>query len=226
MSRKKWIILDVMGVIFEVSDDTNDLLVPYIQKRNSLISRQLINQMYTEASLEKISAFDFWNELGFGSEYPEIEKDYLDACLRIDPEFMDVGRSLAEEYSMAILSNDLKEWSRYLRSKFGLDELFDIAIISGEVGHRKPDKRIYSILLDRIQSPPRDCVFIDDQSKNLRPASRIGIETIRFVREERNDDFSADFEISSFRELPPIIEKLFERVPETPRDKGSPNNLR
>ena len=55
---------------------------------------------------------------------------------------------------------------------------------------------------DRIQSPISCCVFVDDSSKNLCPASEIGIKTIRFVRRESNDDFSADFEISVFTELP------------------------
>ena len=104
----------------------------------------------------------------------------------------------------------MKEWSNYLRTKFDLSRLFKIIIISGEVGYRKPDKRIYNILLDRIQSPPSDCVFVDDRSKNLRPGSEIGIKTIRFVREESNDDFSANFEISSFVELSQTIERVFE----------------
>ena len=43
-----------MGVIFEVGDDTNDLLVPYIQKRNNMIPREKINEMYTKASLGEI----------------------------------------------------------------------------------------------------------------------------------------------------------------------------
>jgi putative hydrolase of the HAD superfamily len=206
----KWVILDVMGVIFEVGDDTNDLLVPYIQKRNDMISAEKINEMYLKSSLGEISSFDFWNELGFGSEYPEIGRDYLDTCLRIDPEFVEIAKTLAKDYSLAILSNDVKEWSNYLRTKFDLNSLFKIIIISGEVGYRKPDKRIYNILLDRIQSPPSDCVFVDDRSKNLRPGSEIGIKTIRFVREESNDDFSANFEISSFVELPQSIERVFE----------------
>jgi len=41
----KWVILDVMGVIFEVGDDTNDLLVPYIQKMDKMISAEKINEM-------------------------------------------------------------------------------------------------------------------------------------------------------------------------------------
>jgi putative hydrolase of the HAD superfamily len=205
----KWVILDVMGVIFEVGDDTNDLLVPYIQKRNDMISTEKINKMYSKASLGEISSFDFWNELGFDSEYPEIEREYLDTCLRIDPKFLGIAKKLVKFYSLAILSNDVKEWSNYLRAKFDLNGLFKIIIISGEVGYRKPDKRIYNILSDRIQSPISRCVFVDDSSKNLRPASEIGIKTIRFVRRESNDDFSADFEISGFTELPQAIERVF-----------------
>jgi len=206
----KWVILDVMGVIFEVGDDTNDLLVPYIQKMDKMISAEKINEIYLKATLGEISSFNFWNELGFGNNFPEIEKDYLDTYLRIDSEFADIAKPLSRNYSLAILSNDVKEWSNYLRTKFDLNRLFKIIIISGEVGYRKPDKRIYNILLDRIQSPPSDCVFIDDRSKNLRPGSEIGTKTIRFAREESNDDFSAYFEISSFVELPQAIERVFE----------------
>ncbi|TFB08852.1 HAD family hydrolase [Candidatus Atribacteria bacterium MT.SAG.1] len=163
-----------------------------------------------KASLGKISSFDFWNELGFCGEYPEIGRDYLDTCLRIDPEFVEIAKTLSKNYSLAILSNDVKEWSNYLRTKFDLNSLFKIIIIGGEVGYRKPNKRIYNILLDKIKSPPSDCVFVDDRLKNLHPGSEIGIKTIRFVREESNDDFSANFEISSFVELPQAIERVFE----------------
>lgn len=55
----KWVILDLMGVIFKVGDDTNDLLVPYILKMNDMISAEKINEMYLKASLGVISSFDF-----------------------------------------------------------------------------------------------------------------------------------------------------------------------
>lgn len=105
----KWVILDVMGVIFEVGDDTNDLLVPYIQKMNDMISAEKINEMYLKASLGEISSFNFWNELGFGSKFPEIERNYLDTYLRIDSEFTEIAETLSKNYSLAILSNDVKE---------------------------------------------------------------------------------------------------------------------
>ncbi len=205
----KWVILDMMGVIFEVSDDVNDLLVPYIQKRNNLITAEKINEMYTEASLGRILSSGFWNELGFDSEYPEIERNYLDTCFRIDPEFTDVAEKLAKDYSLTILSNDVIEWSDYLRTKFDLNGLFKCIIVSGEVRYRKPNKKIYEILLDRIQSSPSDCIFVDDRFKNLIPASEMGIRTIRFAREQTRQRSFADNEIGSFTELPKAIEMLF-----------------
>ena len=30
---EKWIIFDAMGVIFEVANDVNDLLIPFLQKK-------------------------------------------------------------------------------------------------------------------------------------------------------------------------------------------------
>jgi putative hydrolase of the HAD superfamily len=204
----QWIIFDMMGVIFEVGDDTNDLLVPFIQKKNPNISKEKINQQYFQASLGEISSSVLWQELGLAKEYPEIERNYLDTCLTIDLEFISVAGKLAKQYSLAILSNDIKEWSWYLRDKFDLNRLARVIIISGEVGYRKPEKRIYEILIEAIQSPASSCIFIDDQAKNLQPAAELGFKTIRFAREASTHPFSPDFEIKSFLELPKIIKRI------------------
>ncbi len=209
MMREKWLIFDAMGVIFEVGDDTQHLLIPYIQQRTETVSAAAIHNEYLSVSLGHISSAEFWENLGFAPDYPEIELDYLETCLTLDPEFVTVAEQLAETYSLALLSNDVKEWATYLRAKFDLNRLFNTIVISGEVGCRKPDPEIYHILLDRIQTLPEDCMFIDDRGKNLRPAAEIGMKTGRFLREEIPADFTTDFEIRSFGELPAIIEQLF-----------------
>ncbi len=204
-----WIVFDIMGVIFEVADDVNDLLVPFIQRRDRSVSSEKINELYRKASLGEISSYDFWSQLGFASDYPDIEKDYLDSCLKLDPEFINIARSLKESDSLAVLSNDVKEWSSYLRNKFGLNELLKVVVISGEVGYRKPDRKIYTILLDRIHESPSSCVLVDDRSKNLYAASRLGMKTIKFFREDVADDYSGDFGITSFSQLPEIVDRVF-----------------
>ncbi|MFX0071677.1 MAG: HAD family hydrolase [Candidatus Hermodarchaeota archaeon] len=206
---KKWIVFDAMGVIYEVADDVKDLLVPFLRSKNNTAPFTKIQEIYIKASLGKISSFDFWKALGYEDEYPDIEKEYLDKNLTIDPEFREVVKTLKKDYNLGMLTNDLKEWSSFLRSKFKLDQFFNMVIISGDVGYRKPDKGIYKILLEKTNAQPKDIVFIDDLLKNLLSASEIGINTIRFVRKESKIPFCSEFEISSFKELVQILENFY-----------------
>ncbi len=198
----------MMGVIFEVGDDTGELLIPFIQKRKPEHCADHIYQLYLKASLGEITGREFWYTLGFGNEYPEIELEYLDTKLTLDPGFIPVAEQLASHYSLAILSNDIGPWSAYLRQKYGLNRLFNAVIISSEVGYRKPDHKIYQILLDRIQVPASACVYIDDRLKNLHPAGILGFKTIRFNRAPDTHQFTPDFQIDRFDELPAIIKQM------------------
>lgn len=205
---KNWIIFDVMGVIFVVGDDTNNLLVPFVQKNNDLVTKDMINKLYIEASLGKISSKIFWKRVELIDKYPGIEKEYLNTQLIIDPDFKQVSRRLMSKYRLGIISNDLSNWSKFLRKKFDLD-FFQEVIISGDVGVRKPDKSIYDIFIDKANVSPEKCVFIDDRSKNLIPAAALGMKTIRFKREIENSDFNPDYEINSFLELEDVINRIF-----------------
>jgi putative hydrolase of the HAD superfamily len=208
---KKVVIFDVMGVIFKVGDDTNDLLVPYIRNLKPSITAEYINQVYLEASLGKITSREFWRRMGFDGDHESIEKDYLDNCLTLDENLIAAAEELKADYDLAVLSNDLSEWSAYLRRKYGLDRLFREIVISGDVGLRKPDINIYKLLLSRLNTPPGDCVFIDDRYKNLKPAAELGMKTIRFDREALEKTFEPDAEIRSFVGLKEVADGIFRR---------------
>jgi putative hydrolase of the HAD superfamily len=71
----------------------------------------------------------------------------------------------------ALLSNS---WGNgYPRDQFA--ELFDTVVISGEVGMRKPEARIYAHALDAVGLPPETCVFIDDMRQNIDAAEEAGM---------------------------------------------------
>jgi epoxide hydrolase-like predicted phosphatase len=57
----------------------------------------------------------------------------------------------------------------------GWDELFDAIVISGEVGMRKPEPRIFEHALGLVGLPPEQCVFIDDIEANILAAREMGI---------------------------------------------------
>jgi putative hydrolase of the HAD superfamily len=74
----------------------------------------------------------------------------------------------------ALLSNS---WGNTYPRKM-LTELFDVVVISGEVGLRKPDPRIYDLTLDRLGVPATGAVFIDDAAPNVEAADRLGMRAL------------------------------------------------
>jgi putative hydrolase of the HAD superfamily len=73
-----------------------------------------------------------------------------------------------------LLSNS---WSNtYPRDDW--DEIFDGVVISGEVGMRKPEPRIFQHALGVVGLPGEACVFVDDIEANIVAARGLGIAGI------------------------------------------------
>ncbi|GAA3122261.1 HAD family hydrolase [Streptosporangium carneum] len=54
-------------------------------------------------------------------------------------------------------------------------EFFDAIVISGEVGMRKPESRIFEHALGRVGLAGAECVFVDDIEANVAAARALGI---------------------------------------------------
>jgi len=59
--------------------------------------------------------------------------------------------------------------------------LFDHIIESAKIGLRKPDPRIYRMMIDALKVDPAKCVYLDDLGVNLKPAREMGMATIKVV---------------------------------------------
>jgi haloacid dehalogenase superfamily, subfamily IA, variant 3 with third motif having DD or ED len=85
-----------------------------------------------------------------------------------------VTRAHAAGVRTGLLSNS---WGHdYDRSDW-LD-MFDVVVISGEVGMRKPEREIFELTLDRMGLPAGECVFIDDMAHNVAAAAKAGLAGI------------------------------------------------
>ncbi|MEU7832299.1 MULTISPECIES: HAD family phosphatase [unclassified Nonomuraea] len=92
-----------------------------------------------------------------------------------------------------LLSNS---WSNvYPRDDW--DELFDAVVISGEVGMRKPEPRIFEHALGRVGLPGEACVFIDDIEVNILAARGLGMAGIH-----HRDADSTIAELETLLQLP------------------------
>jgi putative hydrolase of the HAD superfamily len=92
------------------------------------------------------------------------------------PAMYDTIRALrGAGYGTALLSNS---WGcqEYPRADF--PGLFDVVVISGEVGMRKPEEAIFRHAARALGLEPRECVFIDDVEANVAAAAACGMTSL------------------------------------------------
>jgi epoxide hydrolase-like predicted phosphatase len=77
----------------------------------------------------------------------------------------------------ALLSNSWGDF--YPRDLW--DGMFDVVVISGEVGLRKPDPEIFHLTLDQLGLAATQCVFVDDLPHNITAAADLGLVGVRHV---------------------------------------------
>lgn len=71
--------------------------------------------------------------------------------------------SLAERYSLSIITNGFKEAQHIKLKSSGIDHFFDHVFISEEVGVHKPDPRIFQHAMQKAgASDPGTCIMIGD----------------------------------------------------------------
>jgi putative hydrolase of the HAD superfamily len=82
------------------------------------------------------------------------------------------------KYIMAALNNESKEINEYRIRQFKLRDYFEVFFSSCYLGVRKPDIKIYKVVLEITQREPSKCVMIDDRELNLECARELGLQTI------------------------------------------------
>ena len=98
-----------------------------------------------------------------------------------DPAMVElVRKARAAGLHTALLSNSWGEGY----PKDLLIELFDTVVISGRIGLRKPDERIYRHTLEQIGVPAARAVFFDDAPVNVDAARAVGMHAFRHTGAE------------------------------------------
>jgi len=166
-----------MGVIYKSGDDVAELLCPFIHENGGILDNGRIAALFHEASLGRISAVQFWKEVQLD---PHLEDAYLLRHRLSAGVVQFLGKVKSRTTSIWCLSNDVSEWSRKLRERFGLHHLMNGFVISGDIGACKPDPVIYKHLLAQTGAAAKEIILVDDRPRNLDAAAALGLQTILF----------------------------------------------
>lgn len=83
-------------------------------------------------------------------------------------------------YKLYGLTNWSAETLPLARQRFGIFNLLDGMVVSGEEKLIKPDPEIFKRLLQRFALQADNCLFIDDNAANVAAAAACGIDGILF----------------------------------------------
>ena len=100
----------------------------------------------------------------------------------IRPEALDaIRRAKASGYKLAILSNELDLfYGKDFRSRLPFLADFDLIVDATYTGILKPDPRAFHFVTEGLEIEAKDCVFVDDQPKNLKGAVAVGMPYVHF----------------------------------------------
>ena len=119
--------------------------------------------------------------IGHRPEMHRFAEIYFEALNPNEP-MIELMRDLkAAGYTMAMLTNNVREWEARWRSMLPVDEIFELVVDSAFVGCRKPDPEIYELTLERLGGPdPGACLFIDDIEPNVDAARALGLRAVHY----------------------------------------------
>ncbi|MGE0279215.1 MAG: HAD family hydrolase [Rhizobiaceae bacterium] len=100
----------------------------------------------------------------------------------IRPEARDaIERAAATGIRLAILSNELDLfYGEDFRKRLPLLDRFEVIVDATYTKILKPDPRAYEQVLAELGLPRENCVFVDDQKKNIDGAVAVGLPHVHF----------------------------------------------
>jgi len=121
---------------------------------------------------------------------------------------------LKKRYRLGLLSN--YPCGRSIRdsiAKIKLPELFEVIVVSGEVGYVKPHARPFESMLSQLGLSPSECVYIGDNwLADVQGAKGMGMQSILTTQyvpyesfEPAKKDYQPDARITHFNELEGLL---------------------
>lgn len=197
-NAEKALILDFGGVVTRTLFETHDITERALGLTPGTLTWRgpfdpATDPLWVSMQKREITERDYWmqrtREVGglLGEDWADM-KTFVqrargaDAELVIRPEARDaILRAKAAGLWLAILSNELDLfYGVEFRKRFPLIELFDVIVDATYTKILKPDPRAYEQVLAELGLERANCVFVDDQKKNIEGAAAVALPYVHF----------------------------------------------
>lgn len=196
--NRKALILDFGGVVTRTLFETHDITERALGLPAGTLTWRgpfdpSTDPLWVSMQAREITERDYWmtrtREVGalIGEDWTDM-KTFVqrargaDGDLVLRPQARDaVLKAKAAGLRLAILSNELDLfYGAAFRKRFPLIDLFDVIVDATYTGILKPDPRAYEQVLAELGLDRADCVFVDDQKKNIEGAQAVNLPHVHF----------------------------------------------
>jgi len=198
MANIKNIIFDLGGVLLNIdTSKTNTAFEALgISDFKNNYSLHKMDKVFEHLETGKISEEAFYNSIKTLSKTPISSNQVRDAwnALLLDfrTESLEFLNKVAPKYKLYLLSNTNSIHYTSFSQKSGngsgnkfFNDYFTKAYYSHIIGLRKPDKEIYSFVLEDAGINAAETLFIDDLPGNIEGAKLVGLQTHLLLPHER-----------------------------------------
>jgi putative hydrolase of the HAD superfamily len=199
----KTIIFDLGGVIIDIEPQRS--ITAFAQHINGLRQTNVYqHQLFHELETGAITSAEFRNRLR-ATLNTNLEDAIIDHCMiamlgDIPGERLLLLEKMKQRYTTLLLSNTnaihYDACAGILHKAHRVptfDHYFHKTYYSHLVGFRKPDIRIFELMIRENNLIPSETLFLDDLGENLKSARSLGIITIKVTPENSILDILKDF---------------------------------
>jgi putative hydrolase of the HAD superfamily len=140
-----------------------------------------------------MSSVEFFSELKHRFQLEmnlEDFKDIWNPIFRDDPEVNRAILYLREKgYPLFLLSNTNELHFSYIIEKYPIVHVLDEWLLSFEVGAKKPKRRMFDAIFEKIDIRPSEVLYIDDIAHYVEAAQQLGINGIVFKHADQLWEF-------------------------------------
>ena len=192
----------IKNIIF----DLGNVIINYNQKQiiNNFTEKEeeikyIYNEIFNSPEWTLMDLGDITNDEAIeiinkrnGFKYEKLTQNFLHEWYKKQPmnrDVIELAKKLkAKGYNLYVLSNMANLTYEYFKN----DEFFALCtgiVISAHEHIKKPDEKVYKLLLERYNLIAEECLFIDDDDsgRNYQTANRIGIKGRRIIPNQVED---------------------------------------
>lgn len=187
----KGILFDFDGVLTTDANGSTSTC-NYICKETGVDYDLFKNEYYKynkDLNCGKITHEEIWSDLCRGIN-KDIDIDILYKAFintPINNEMINLAKKLKDKnYKIGMVTDNKKDRKDMIADYYNLNKIFDVITVSAEIGSEKDNTEIFEYTIQKLMLRADECVFIDNQEKNLIVPKEMGINTIYYDHNERD----------------------------------------